>query len=281
MPSFKGCLASLAIVAIALSSVAQASPVKVDTSVLVRRTSQPSFYSNEAVLDKRSSESRQEAAARIKRAKLRAAKKAKRAHAEALSQDLVKRAISSIEESEGLTKRDLERRALFARALKRVRCGQSSAVCAAAVTSPSDLPTNGAAVCSPTTHQCVVGCVDGYVYSGGQCIASATTCGANTCGTVDNGVYLCSGDNVCTLVCDSSSGYTATSSGTCVSTTNDPDNCGAVGNVCPISYNGIGTPSCVASSCRITCPAGYSLRRSSSSTLPYYCYNGESSLVSS
>ncbi|GAA5951434.1 hypothetical protein JCM21900_004408 [Sporobolomyces salmonicolor] len=281
MLSLKGCIASLAVVAFALGPVAQATPVKVDTSILVRRTSQPSFYSSEAAFDKRSSESRKDAAARIRRAKLRAAKKAKRAHAEALSQELVKRAVSSIEESEGLTKRDIERRALFARALRRVRCGQSNSVCAAAVTSPTDLPTNGAAVCSPTTHQCVVGCLDGYVYSGGQCIANTPTCGTNTCGTVDNGVYLCSGDNVCTLVCDSSNGYTATASGTCVSTTNDPDNCGSVGTVCAASYNGIGTPSCVASTCRITCPAGYSLRKAQSSTNPYYCYNGSSSLVSS
>ncbi|CEQ39324.1 SPOSA6832_00824 [Sporobolomyces salmonicolor] len=218
MLSLKGCIASLAFVAFALAPVAQATPVKVDTSILVRRTSQPSFYSNEAALDKRSSESRKDAAARIRRAKLRAAKKAKRAHAEALSQELVKRAVSSIEESEGLTKRDIERRALFARALRRVRCGQSMHF------KHPDV-----------RHQ----------------------------------------------LCDSSNGYTATSSGTCVSTTNDPDNCGSVGNVCAASYNGIGTRSCVASTCRITCPAGYSLRKAQSSTNPYYCYNGSSSLVSS
>ncbi|GAA5940555.1 hypothetical protein JCM1841_001268 [Sporobolomyces salmonicolor] len=259
-----------------------AKPVNVGASVLVRRSSQPLLYSNEAIFDKDSAaNSRKEAAAHIRRAKLRAAKKAKRAHAEVLSQELVKRAVSSIEDPEGLTKRGIERRALFARALKRVRCGQSDSVCAAAVTSPSDLPTNGAAVCSPTTHQCVVGCVDGYVYSGGQCIASATTCGTNTCGTVDNGVYLCSSDNVCTLVCDSSNGYTAGPSGTCVATSSDPDNCGSVGNVCPASYNGIGTPSCSSGACRIVCPAGYSLRKAQSTTNPYYCYNGSSSLVSS
>ncbi|BGP19052.1 hypothetical protein JCM10213_009238 [Rhodosporidiobolus nylandii] len=270
MPSINACLASLAVVALAFGPIASATPVKVDASDLVRRISNPSFYSNEAAVEKRASAaSRKEAAARIKRAKAAAAKKAKRASKVQEGEILMKRAVE--EAHAGISKRDLERRAVFARALRRVRCGISDAVCSRAVTSPSDLPENGAAVCNQVSHMCTVGCQDGYVLSGGACIASTPTCGANTCGTVDNGVYLCSGDNTCTLACDTSNGYAATAAGTCVNTAVDADNCGAIGNVCPGSYNGIGTASCKSSTCKLTCPAGYAVRRTQDRTA-LFCY---------
>ncbi|GAA6035086.1 hypothetical protein JCM8097_002177 [Rhodosporidiobolus ruineniae] len=261
MPSIKSCIASLAVVAFALAPIASATPVKVDSSSLTRRTSNPSFYSNDAALEKRASaESRKEAAARIKRAKSAAAKKAKRVEKEREAEDLMKRAVSAARAAEGLTARDLEARAVFERALRRVRCGISDAVCARAVTAPTDLPANGQAVCSPSTHLCVVGCQDGFVLSGGACIASAPTCGTTTCPTTDNGVYLCAGAGVCTLVCDTANGYTATAAGTCVNTLTDAANCGAVGNVCPGSYNGVGTAACRSGLCKISCPAGTGAR---------------------
>lgn len=43
--------------------------------------------------------------------------------------------------------------------------------------------------------------------------------------------------------------------------------------------NSIGDAVCKFGSCRIACPAGYALRTDSSPTKPYYCYNGEGSLV--
>ncbi|CEQ39316.1 SPOSA6832_00837, partial [Sporobolomyces salmonicolor] len=217
MAFFRGGGIFFALVALSLVLVVQAKPVNVGASVLVRRSSQPLLYSNEAIFDKDSAaNSRKEAAAHIRRAKLRAAKKAKRAHAEVLSQELVKRAVSSIEDPEGLTKRGIERRALFARALKRVRCGQSAR-----------LHIN---VSRPSR----------------QLVASTVT---STPG--DNALQA-------PQLCDSSNGYTA-----------GP------------SDNGIGTPSCSSGACRIVCPAGYSLRKAQSTTNPYYCYNGSSSLVSS
>ncbi|GAA5831101.1 hypothetical protein JCM11251_005143 [Rhodosporidiobolus azoricus] len=272
MPSFKTIFASVAVAAFAFAPIASATPVKVDASSLSRRTSNPSFYSNEASVEKRASdESRKEAAARVKRAKVAAAKKAKRVSKEREAQELLKRAISDAHAAQGLTERDLESRAIFERALRRVRCGISDAPCARAVTAPTDLPTNGRAVCSPITHQCVVGCADGYVLSGGACIASSPTCGANTCPTVENGVYLCSGNNQCTLACDTANGYSPTAAGTCVNTRTDADNCGAIGNVCPGSYNGIGTASCKSGLCKIVCPAGYGPRRTQDRT-GIYCY---------
>ncbi|GAA5884950.1 hypothetical protein JCM6882_007166 [Rhodosporidiobolus microsporus] len=272
MPSFKTLIASAAMAALAFAPIASATPVKVDAGSLSRRTSNPSFYSNEAAVEKRASdESRKEAAARVKRAKVAAAKKAKRVFKEREAQDLLKRAISDAHAAQGLTKRELESRAIFERALRRVRCGVSDAPCARAVTAPTDLPTNGKAVCSPVTHQCIVGCQDGFVLSGGACIASAPVCGANACPTVENGVYLCSGANVCTLACDTSNGYSATAAGTCVNTLVDADNCGAIGNVCPGSYNAIGDASCKSGQCKITCPAGYAARRTQDRTA-IYCY---------
>jgi len=93
-----------------------------------RSTSQPSLYSNASPVEKRSPESRERSAARVKRAKVAAAKKARRsagsdddpAHA------LLKRHITETYEREGVTKSTLARRALFARALKRYRCAQST-----------------------------------------------------------------------------------------------------------------------------------------------------------
>lgn len=42
--------------------------------------------------------------------------------------------------------------------------------------------------------------------------------------------------------------------------------------------NGIGEAICRHGNCRVLCPLGYALRRSSSSGTPFYCYNGPSSL---
>jgi len=39
---------------------------------------------------------------------------------------------------------------------------------------------------------------------------------------------------------------------TCISTRSSPDNCGAVGNVCPASYNGVGQASCRNGTCRLS-----------------------------
>ncbi|GAA5984106.1 hypothetical protein JCM11641_000315 [Rhodosporidiobolus odoratus] len=272
MPSIKSCFLAFALVAAAIAPIAAATPVKVDASSLTRRTSNPSHYSNDAAVEKRASaESRKEAAARIKRSKIKAAKKAKRQSTEREASTLMKRAVADIHAAEGVTKRDLEARAVFARALRRIRCGVNNRVCRQAVTSPSDLPANGAAICSPSTHQCVVGCRTGYVLSDGACVASSPTCGANTCGTVQNGVYLCSGDNQCTLACDTAAGYTASAQGTCINTITDADNCGSVGNVCPGSYNGIGVRSCKSGLCKVVCPAGYGLRRTQDRSQTY-CY---------
>ncbi|BGP37331.1 hypothetical protein JCM10450v2_001238 [Rhodotorula kratochvilovae] len=269
MPSIKACLASFALMALAISPIAQASPVQGND--LVRRSSQPSFYSNEAAVEKRSAESRKQASSRVKKAKLAAAKKAKRASStQDEGQALLKRHIAELHARDGVTAEHLERRAIFARALRRYRCS-TDRVCTRAVTAPTDLPANGAAVCNPTTHLCAVGCQDGFVLTGGECIANQASCGPNACGTVENGAFLCSGNNVCTLVCDTANGYQATPQGTCVSTRTSATNCGAIGNVCPGSYNGVGNPSCRNGFCRLSCPSGTTLRRTLDGSA-LYCY---------
>lgn len=268
MPSIKSCLAAIALAALAFSPVA-ATPLAADDS-LVRRA-EPAFYSNEAAVEKRSAESRKEASIRVRKAKIAAAEKAKRTTASVEEgAALLKRHIESMHAEQGVTRRDLQRRAVFARALRRYRCG-TDRVCFNAVTSPSDLPANGRAVCNTRTRLCSVGCQTGFVLQGAECIASAPTCGPNTCPTTANGVYLCSGGNVCTLVCDSSNGYVPTAAGTCVNTRLDPDNCGAVGNACPASYNGVGERACRSGICRLTCPFGSTLRRTQDRT-GLYCY---------
>lgn len=155
MPSVKAFLSTFALVVLALAPVAQAgillqgepprlpSLARQDGKLITppfsrlagndlvhRATSQPSLYSNASPLEKRSPESREKSAARVKRAKVAAAKKARRAagaeHDDAHA--LLKRHITETYEREGVTKSILARRALFARALKRYRCAQSASL---------------------------------------------------------------------------------------------------------------------------------------------------------
>ncbi|KPV76925.1 uncharacterized protein RHOBADRAFT_51906 [Rhodotorula graminis WP1] len=252
MPSIKAFLSTFVLVALALAPTARAGIMLQGNDLVHRSTSQPSLYSNTSPVEKRSPESREKSAARVKRAKLAAAKKARRGAGEQhdAAHALLKRHITETYEREGVTKSLLARRALFARVLKRYRCGQSK-VCAKAVTDPNDIPANGAAICDPP----------GYFLAGGVCIQSSSSCGSTTCGSTDNGAFLCTGANVCTLVCDTANGYVATPQGTCVSLVTSPSNCGAVGNVCPGSYNGIGKPQCRNRNCQLNCPPGYYSKR--------------------
>lgn len=252
---FAKSLLTIALVALSVS----ASPVQ------YAGTSEASLYERSLVpefvgLDKR--ESRTQAAQRIALAKKRAAKKAKRALMIAEGEQLLKRAVADALAAEPvLSKRDLEARELSRRALRNVRCGNRDSVCARAAL-PSDLPANGKVVCSPVTRKCIIGCQDGFVLVSGVCVASAPTCGPNTCPTTPNGVYTCSGANVCTLACNTAEGYQLSGAGnTCISFQRDVDNCGAVGNSCAASYNGVGARTCTRGVCRLACPAGTSQRR--------------------
>ena len=101
------------------------------SSDLARRSSQPALVADSSPLLARSPESRQASAARVKRAKLAAAKKAKRATtAQDEGQRLLKRHVDEVNAREGVSKRDLERRAVFARTLKRYRCGTGASLIA-------------------------------------------------------------------------------------------------------------------------------------------------------
>lgn len=54
-------------------------------------------------------------------------------------------------------------------------------------------------------------------------------------------------------VCDSANGYASNASKTaCIAKSVDVNNCGAEGNVCPSSYNGVGVATCRASKCRLS-----------------------------
>ncbi|TNY23390.1 hypothetical protein DMC30DRAFT_389847 [Rhodotorula diobovata] len=273
MPSLKACFAAFALAALAFSPVARAGGL--DGSDLVQQSpSQPSLLFDATPVDLRPSEARANSAARVKRARLAAAKQAKRGLSSPASHDashaLLKRHLEETYAREGVTKGILRRRAIFARRLKRYRCARDR-VCAQAVTDPSDIPVNGAAVCNPQTHLCQVGCQPGFFLTGGVCVQSASTCGPNTCGTTSNGAFLCAGGNVCTLVCDTINGFVATPQNTCVNLVTSEDNCGAIGNVCPPSYNGIGSPWCRSRQCGLRCPPGYYSKRTQDGQF-LFCY---------
>ncbi|BGP53050.1 hypothetical protein JCM8202_004134 [Rhodotorula sphaerocarpa] len=154
-----------------------------------------------------------------------------------------------------------------------IRCG-TAIVCERKAPAP---PTNGVSVCA--AGRCSYRCETGYAPSGTDCVAASQTCGSETCQNLDNGYATCS-NGACLYGCVQ--GYNlATSNGTprCLDLSSDVQNCGAVGNSCPASYNGIGSAACGFGTCSITCPFGYTVRRAASLSNPYYCYNGQSSLV--
>lgn len=145
MPSLNTLLASLCVLALAANPIVASTlkgppPAKLSTPkglANALRNAQPlADFSPDLVrpnvdapspfigLDKK--ESRREAASRIKLAKLRAARKAKRAAMEADGSALLKRAVEAAEANEPvLSKRQLEARELSRRALRSIRCGSN------------------------------------------------------------------------------------------------------------------------------------------------------------
>ncbi|GAA5958614.1 hypothetical protein JCM21900_004655 [Sporobolomyces salmonicolor] len=162
-------------------------------------------------------------------------------------------------------------------AAAKVRCGTDT-VCERRTTAA---PANGAAVC--ITGKCTYRCNDGYApggTDGTQCVAAASACSGVTCADVTNGYNTCDATGACSPGCNAGLTLYQASNGAyaCFDTTSDAANCGTPGNVCPSSYNGIGTSTCTSSTCKVACPPGYFLRKAQSTTNPYYCYNGEDSL---
>ncbi|GAA5940345.1 uncharacterized protein JCM15063_002607 [Sporobolomyces koalae] len=243
MPSIKTCLLSLALAALSFASVNAST---VNSGVVARNVEVPS-----------AGVARRSAAAKA----------------------LAKRAAAAAAASKNPYSKNspfLKTKAALAAA--RVRCGTNN-VCERRTAAP---PANGAAVC--ISGKCTYRCNSGYAPGGSdgtQCVASASTCGGVTCPTVANGYNTCDASTgACAAGCNA--GYTLYESGNtraCFATQSDANNCGTPGNICPSSYNGIGSSVCRSGSCKIACPSGYFLRKANSDSNPYYCYNGSGSLV--
>lgn len=91
-----------------------------------------------------------------------------------------------------------------------------------------------------------------------------------SCPTVENGYNVCDPNSgACSAGCNS--GFVLYASGNtqaCFATQSDVNNCGNPGNVCPSSYNGIGSSTCRSGTCKIACPSGYFLRKANSDSNP-------------
>ncbi|GAA5896459.1 uncharacterized protein JCM6883_006912 [Sporobolomyces salmoneus] len=248
MPSFKTCLVSLALAALSFTS-ASASTVK--SGVVARNVVEARDVNPSAGVARRS----------------------------AAAKALAKRAAAAAAAKKNPYSKNspfLKTKAALAAA--RVRCGTNN-VCQKRTAAA---PANGAAVC--ISGKCTYRCDDGFAPGGSdgtQCVASATSCGGVTCPEVSNGYNVCDANTgACSAGCNA--GFTLYASGNnqaCFAVESDVNNCGNPGNVCPASYNGIGSSSCRSGTCKIACPSGYFLRKANSDSNPYYCYNGESSLV--
>lgn len=248
MPSFKTCLISLAIAALSFASVNAST---VDAGLVARNVVEARDVNPSAGVSRRS----------------------------AAAKALAKRAARSSSTSGGAyapTSAFMRTKAALAAA--RVRCGTNT-VCQRRTAKP---PANGAAVC--ISGKCTYRCNQGFAPGGSdgtQCVASVTMCQGVTCPSVTNGFNTCNDSTgACTPGCNA--GFNLYQSGgqyACFATDSDVSNCGAPGNVCPASYNGIGTAVCKSGQCKVACGANYFARKANSATNPYYCYNGESSLV--
>ncbi|GAA5865840.1 hypothetical protein JCM3774_003115 [Rhodotorula dairenensis] len=271
MPNIKAVLVSIVLAALAVAPIAQASPLRAE-EVLARRSGPVS-----GAPQKRSG-SRKDLAARVKRAKLAAASKVKRQRttwgqraAAAAAAAAAPAPVSAAPASSagGVYSPDSPfLNTPQALAAAQIRCG-NSILCRARTTSPA----NAAALC--LNGRCTFRCSNGFAPGGAEgteCVAGATTCGTETCAVIEGGYATCSGDT-CVYGCNAGLSL-ITSAGAapqCISLTADANNCGTVGNVCPASYNGLGTPVCNNGLCRLACPAG-TYERSITEGTGSYCY---------
>ncbi|KAL8286347.1 hypothetical protein RQP46_004835 [Phenoliferia psychrophenolica] len=94
-------------------------------------------------------------------------------------------------------------------------------------------------------------CNNGYATNAsGACVANSATCGPDACDPLEDGHVSCSGDNKCTYSCvNGFKLYKSNGSNVCLKLASDPENCGAVGNVCPHGYLGQ-APVCKTGTCQ-------------------------------
>ncbi|GAA5871822.1 hypothetical protein JCM3774_000310 [Rhodotorula dairenensis] len=290
MPSFKSCLVSLALAALAFAPVNAATSTDAEQQLNRTRT----LHTGLAARGEKAARAVKPSVALARRnAAAKALKKragrqtwgqrqaASKAAAPAVQNAAPVSAVAAAASSSGqgaYTAGSAFLSTPQALAAAQIRCGNVF-TCNARAPAP---PANGINVCA--SGRCSYRCESGFAPGGAdgtQCVPSQTQCGTETCASVNNGYSLCDASGTtCTYGC--SQGFTAFGSGaaiTCLNVQTDAANCGAPGVACPASYNGIGEAVCSFGLCRVACPAGYVSRSAQSTSNPFYCYNGESSLV--
>ncbi|GAA5953367.1 hypothetical protein JCM8115_000506 [Rhodotorula mucilaginosa] len=268
MPSFKSCLVSLALAALAFAPVNAATST--DAGLVARGEKAARAVKPSSALARRN--------AAAKALKKRAGRQSWGQRQAAQQAAPVSEAHASSSGLGAYTPGSAFLSTPQALAAAQIRCGNVF-ICNSRAPAP---PANGINVCA--SGRCSYRCETGFAPGGPdgtQCVASETQCGTQTCAAVENGYSLCdAAGTACTYGC--SQGFTSFASGdaiVCLNTQTDAANCGAPGNACPASYNGIGEAVCNFGLCRVACPAGYVSR--SASTGGFYCYNGENTLVQS
>ncbi|KAM0753107.1 Trs120-domain-containing protein [Meredithblackwellia eburnea MCA 4105] len=234
MPSFKSCLATLAIMAVTFSPIA-AKGHKATEALIGRDLHGANAKAARAVVSNQVGNEKRAAA------KAAAAKRA-----------LARRAASASASTDSLYgKNSVFGKGAVAQAAAAVKCAKPK-YCNSLAT-----VANSHVVCLPSRF-CQLQCDDGFAPSGTDCVASAATCSAATCPTVTGGFNTCV-NGACSPGCFDS--YTLhanadSSAYTCLQLSIDVNNCGTAGNVCAPSYNGVGQPKCYNGACTLSCGKG-------------------------
>lgn len=260
MPSFKSCLASLAILAVAFAPITAAAGHKTTDLHVGRDVHGASANAARAV-----------GSAQVGKEKRAAAKAA------AVQRALARRAKKPSKPAtlQGTTASLYGPGSAFAAG--KVAAAVAGSRCA----KPNHcltLPTipNSFATCLSTRFcqlQCNPGFAPGVGGASQSCVASAATCSAATCPVVNNGFNTCSSAGQCVQGCSDTFTLHSNSGGTsftCLNLGGDINNCGTAGTVCPSGYAS-GAPKCYKGKCTLTCGKSSYPMPTTSSSKPLTC----------
>lgn len=269
MPSFKSCFASLAVMAFTLAPLISAKAAIHDAGLVTRNGhvahAARAVSSSHVDLDKRHTSA-------AKRIALRKAAAAKKAAAKAAKKA---KAVSHGATTSSYAPGSAFMTSALVASAARHRC--SLAInCNNVPRTPNSEP-----FC--VAKRCTYRCDEGFApQTDGTCAPEPNTCPADPgvqCPTVEGGYTTCDPTEGCVANCFAGQGDTlhmnSANDYACINLDSDVNNCGFAGNVCPASYNGVGSSKCTvqngSAACTLSCPVGQHPQSDSSTAEPLFC----------